>query len=367
MKSIRGFSLLIPLALVTAAMVPDRETAEQTNRASPSLVSRVLRNYEPTADAGRTADAMAAAANRLLESLTAELRAQVQHPLNSAERSEWTNVPPRGNEAGLRLGDCDEAQVQRALDLLATTLSDRGYDKVRAILLGDDELLPNGQPRRGFGAENYWLLLFGTPSAEAPWGLQLDGHHLALNLSFQGDRMSMSPTFFGAQPSRFELGPEEFVPLAGEVGRAFDLLATLADEQVEEAVVSPRRGRNVAAAGKDGFVPDPEGLRCDSLDEAQRGALTALLQEAIAALPEPHATRRLQALSAQIDELHFAWSGPRQPGSDISYRLQGPRLILEFACQDLGGDPLDHLHLMVRDPANEYGSALSSGEPSRER
>ena len=76
-------------------------------------------------------------------------------------------------------------------------------------------------------------------------------------------------------------------------------------------------------------------------------------------LPEPHATRRMAALEAEIDAMHFAWSGPIAAGSDMSYRVQGPSLIFEFAGQDLGGDPLDHLHAMFRDPTNEYGAALT--------
>ena len=37
-----------------------------------------------------------------------------------------------------------------------------------------------------------------------------------------------------------------------------------------------------------------------------------------------------------------------------------PSLIIEYACQDLGGNPLDHLHTMYRDPTNEYGRQLDT-------
>ncbi|MFT5688569.1 MAG: hypothetical protein ACI8PQ_001410, partial [Planctomycetota bacterium] len=33
-------------------------------------------------------------------------------------------------------------------------------------------------------------------------------------------------------------------------------------------------------------------------------------------------------------------------------------LLIEFACQDLGGKPLDHLHAMIRNPLSEYGASL---------
>ena len=66
----------------------------------------------------------------------------------------------------------------------------------------------------------------------------------------------------------------------------------------------------------------------------------------------------LKQLEGEIDKTSFAWHGPTQPGSDFSYRIQGPTLIVEYACQDLGGDPLNHLHSMYRDPTNEYGKRL---------
>ena len=87
----------------------------------------------------------------------------------------------------------------------------------------------------------------------------------------------------------------------------------------------------------------------------QRELLLALLEGYVGHLPAADARRRMDQLSGEVDRMRFAWSGPVENPSDISYRLQGPSLLLEYACQDLGGDPLDHLHAMYRDPTNEYG------------
>jgi len=72
-------------------------------------------------------------------------------------------------------------------------------------------------------------------------------------------------------------------------------------------------------------------------------------------LPKHSAAPRIQQLEKELDQMHFSWNGPTQAKSDISYRIQGPTLIIEYACQNLGGDPLNHLHSMYRDPSNEYG------------
>ena len=54
-------------------------------------------------------------------------------------------------------------------------------------MLADDQLFEGGNPRPGFGTENFFVVLFGEPSATEPWGFQLDGHHLGLKLSMHGD------------------------------------------------------------------------------------------------------------------------------------------------------------------------------------
>lgn len=57
------------------------------------------------------------------------------------------------------------------------------------------------------------------------------------------------------------------------------------------------------------------------------------------------------------------WSGPitHQPGRNGSsyYRIQGPRLLIEFSPQGVGGDPTLHVHTVYRDPTNEYGIAYT--------
>ena len=63
----------------------------------------------------------------------------------------------------------------------------------------------------------------------------------------------------------------------------------------------------------------------------------------------------IRCTKAQLDKTHFAWHGPHKPGSDASYHIYGPGVIIEYMGQDLGGDPLDHLHSIYRDPTNEYG------------
>jgi len=60
-------------------------------------------------------------------------------------------------------------------------------------------------------------------------------------------------------------------------------------------------------------------------------------------------------IRANIADTWFAWSGPADPGAPAYYRIQGPTVVIEFSPQHLGGDPMNHIHTMFRDPSNDYG------------
>ena len=66
----------------------------------------------------------------------------------------------------------------------------------------------------------------------------------------------------------------------------------------------------------------------------------------------------MKQIEDELVETHFSWNGATKTGSDVSFAIQGPSLIIEYACQDLGGDPLQHIHTMYRNPKNEYGGQL---------
>src|SRR6266542_1366019 len=81
-------------------------------------------------------------ANGFLSSLDDGQRSKVLFEFNdAAQRMKWSNLPttmvPR---AGLKMGDLSGPQRKAAMGLLAATLSKRGYEKVLAIVEGDEAL-----------------------------------------------------------------------------------------------------------------------------------------------------------------------------------------------------------------------------------
>jgi hypothetical protein len=68
------------------------------------------------------------------------------------------------------------------MDLVAALLSKEGYNKVLAIMEGDEVLKSRSRPKGvAFGKAEYYISLLGKPSPTEPWMLQFGGHHLALN------------------------------------------------------------------------------------------------------------------------------------------------------------------------------------------
>ena len=229
-----------------------------------TLTSEVFASAKP-AQSDRSAKAQVAAANAFIATLTAEQKKQCHLPFNDSERKEWTNIPAGAGDGGLRLGDLTKSQLETAVAFLSTVLSEKGYLIARNIMIADDLLIKSekqAKRRGGLGAANYWIAIFGTPSETEPWGVQWDGHHVAVNLTIVGKKMTLSPAFIGTQPHKFMLGKEEIIPMKNEIAWALDFMNSLDDAQRAKAIINDTRGRMQAGAGRDGVIPEAKGLLC---------------------------------------------------------------------------------------------------------
>jgi hypothetical protein len=95
----------------------------------------------------------------------------------------------------------------------------------------------------------------------------------------------------------------------------------------------------------------PKGIPGADLGTPQRELLHALLGTYFGRVPE--AVSPMAAYDdAALDALHFAWAGPTEPGAPHYYRVQGPRLLLEWDNTQRGAN---HAHSVWRDPDNDFG------------
>jgi hypothetical protein len=187
---------------------------------------------------------------------------------------------------------------------------------------------------------------------------------LALNITIAGKRGVLTPTLTGAQPALYTMTGKTMRPLGQESDKALALLNALDDTQRKQAILSYRLADLVLGPGQDGKTIEPEGLKALAMNERQRAVLLDLISEWASIIHESAAAARMAEIKADIDETWFAWSGPitATPGGNITayYRIQGPRLVVEYAPQRLGGDPSMHVHTMYRDPTNDYGRRLTA-------
>lgn len=151
--------------------------------------------------------------------------------------------------------------------------------------------------------------------------------------------------------------------LAGESDKAFALLDSLDETQRKQAILPYRVEDLVQGPGHDGETLVPEGIRGDALNATQKQALMDIITEWAGIINEAYAAPRLAEIRAGLDQTWFAWSGPttHEPDRNGSsyYRIQGPRLLIEFSPQGVGGDPTLHVHTVYRDPTDRYGSRFT--------
>lgn len=274
----------------------------------------------------------------------------------------WSNYPvsdvPR---PGLKLGSLTPAQRTAVMKMLWELLSENGYEKVMQIM-GSDQALADGGTNFASGKDAYTLGIFGTPNIKTPWMIEFGGHHLALNIVIAGSQGALTPTLTGAQPSIYNTNGKTVRVLAAENDKAFDLLNSFDETQRKTAILNYAVGDLVLGPGHDGEVIVPEGLKAAAMTSKQKEMLIDLILQWAGIINDAYVADRMKEIRAGINDTYFAWSGSltHQPGKNGSsyYRIQGPRVIIEFSPQGVGGDPTMHVHTIYRDPLNNYGNVF---------
>lgn len=341
---------------------------------------------EPSAGAAQTRT-IAASAVAFLSMLSDGQRAAVQFPFSPQPKATaahfkggmrgdvdmvgeqyghamWSNFPvsdvPR---SGLRLGSLSEVQREAVMVLLRVLLSDRGYRKVLDIMGSDQALADTGTPYAS-GRAAYTMAIFGTPSVADLWMVQFGGHHLALNITMLGEHAVLAPVLTGCLPAIYEEDGKQVRTLAAENDKAFALLDTFDNKQRGWAIIGHPVSELALGPGRDGETMLPVGVKGSTLNPRQRDMLFDLISEWAGLLNDVHATPRLAEIRDGLKETFFAWSGPttRKPDRNGAsyFRVQGPRLFIEFSPQEPGGDLTMHVHTIYRDPENAYGRALTA-------
>ncbi len=350
---------------------------------------------------------MAEAARAFLASLGDAQRARASWPWPSDdERHRWYYVPT--DHGGLPLAQLRPAQQRLAMRLLSAGLSRAGY-VTAATVIGLENVLDEVEGwsaglgrERGRDPQLYWVRVFGEPG-EGPWSWRFGGHHLSVqHVIVDGEVAASTPCFLGADPACSPLLGGVLRPLGGVEDVARDLVRSLDAEQASRALLTPVAPVDIVSANRpragEGDLPlrlpdvwrghfadpalaagveavaraaeertgaspadfeavrltaAPKGIPASDLTDPQRARLRSLLDLYLGRIPDELAElEAAEYAGGGLDAVHLAWAGGVDPGEPHYYRLQGPRLLVEY---DNTQRDANHVHSVWRDPENDFG------------
>lgn len=361
----------------------------------------------------QVATRMAEAATAWLDTLDAGQRSVARGaiPADDAgdlERRRWFYTPT--DHGGLTFHQQRPAQQRAAMRLVATGVSIPAYVTV-ATIIGLENVLDHAEGftvtfgrERGRDPGLYYLRVFGEPGGRSPWGWRFGGHHVSLNNLVVNDEVAaVTPCFLGADPAASPLlGGAVNRPLGRVEDLARDIVRSLPAEQAGRAVLLPHPPPDLVTANRtrigegdrvvplariwrDERLPDPseqaslqalsdaidertgyndadhaalsyteapKGVPAAELGAEQREMLRALLATYLDRVPPGVSPAPRYADDTELDAVHLAWAGRIEPGAPHYYRLQGPRLLIEWDNTQRGAN---HAHSVWRDPEADFG------------
>ena len=322
-----------------------------------------------------------AAANALAAALTAEQKTAIQYEKTLVNAQQWSNFPTTFvKRNGVKLADMSSEAKAAAVALAQVASGDQGAKLLSELRAADQWLVTDGKASStDYGDGLYYFSFHGTPSASSPWMLQIAGHHLAYNFSYNGRCTGASPLFEGSEPmdwtdngtthSPMAAARSAMVALVGAVGSKSDakLTGTFNDLVNGPAAGGPGGG----TGGGNGDTKYPTGLTYPSGTTGRGVAVStltteqkALVKTAIEAWVKNVADPVSAAILAEYEsdsalaETYVGYSGSTDLTSQSSYvRIDGPRVWIEASVQ--GGivyRNVVHWHTIWRDKVSDYGA-----------
>src|SRR5262249_10017904 len=219
------------------------------------------------------------AAEKFISSLTQEQRAKTMFAVDDPEWRKWMNQHFYVRQ-GVSFLEMTESQREAAFGLLHAALSARGLKLTRDIMRLNETLGElNHNDFEQYGEWRYYITVMGKPSANQPWGWQLDGHHGIINYFVLGDQVVMTPYFAGSEPVIATSGKYKGTTvLQDEQNMGLEMVNALGAEQRRKAILnfSKTGNNNLTEAFHDNVVLDYAGVRASELSKPQREQLTGL-------------------------------------------------------------------------------------------
>jgi hypothetical protein len=298
---------------------------------------------------------------------------------DATAKTTWSNLPGVTRN-GLEFSNLSATSLAAAKALAETVLSADGYADFTGVLAADDYLNSQGSgggPGGGaYGSGNYYVAFIGTPSTTGDWMLQLGGHHMAFNITYVGGVGYPVPNHLGVEPkASFTVDSETFEPM-GEEGAAISGIFTgMSSAELASAYLSGQTFADVLIGPDNGSGAQPDdyptgtnrkGVLVSSLSSAKQALVTAAIRQWVADYGSDIADPLMAdyTTASAYADTYVAWGGTQASGPDVDvggtyFRIDGPRLWIEVACQNgvvIQGKT--HYHSVFRDKAMDYGDSL---------
>ena len=361
----------------------------------------------------RAAARMAKAANEFVSSLTAEQRAKAVHPLASPEWTRWNFIPasmfPRN---GISFKELNQAQRQRAHDLMKAGLSQSGYTTAASVMQLENVLREMEGPSATAGAPPAPAPQAAAPAAVADQpagtgagargeGGQRGGgrgagrggeaaaaHRLCVIRSFTTSRSS------AIRPQREHGAGASKATMCHCASRSTTVACSCRARRSSSAPILPKcrtdtaptpafasspprrtpparssarsmrrqqaialvapKPRGFASGTTVKFDPQtPVGLAAAQMSSKHRDMLMKLIDSYASIMPPDIAAERMARIKAAgIDKIMFAWSGATEKGQQYQYQVQGPTFLIEHNNTQNNGN---HIHAVWRDFNGDFG------------
>lgn len=326
--------------------------------------------------------AVVAAVNAFLETLTAAQRTSIQYDLTLANAQKWSNLPttfvPRN---GVGIGEMSAAAQTAAVAVAEVAAGSTGAQLLADLRDADQWLVDDGKASStDYGDGLYYFSIHGTPSTSTPWLLQIGGHHLAYHFLYNGPCTSATPLFDAAEPMNWtdangtarapiKVQHDAMVALAQSISASAD--AKLAGS-FGDLVNGPVGGGPGGGSGGDTKYPASltyptgttgRGVSVATLSAEQKQLVKSAIEAWVKNAADPVSAVLLGIYESDeaLGQTYVGYVGATDLSTKGSYlRIDGPRVWIEVTVQ--GGivyKNIDHWHTIWRDKVADYGAEFA--------
>lgn len=312
--------------------------------------------------------AVTAAAQAFLATLSPAQSNSVVYAATLANAGHWSNFPIyEAARSGLSMETLNATQRVAFLNVAFTALSSNGtnfYEEIRAM---DEYLRVNVNPSN-YSSEKYYISFVGAPVTNAPWLLQLSGHHASYNNIYNAAYVSGTPAFIGTEPNIYTNESIIHRPLSVPADAVTALRQTLtgaaqlSGSYTEVAFgVTPQTGYDDTWPNV--YPTTGRGQLYSNLTSNQQALVRAFMEFYVNQMPEETAASLLLDYQnpAALAQTYVGYSGSADLAVLGSYfRVDGPRVWIEFSSRPGVAYTFPHWHSIWRDKLADYGTAFGT-------